>query len=1316
MRRMFLILLFGIVVLCGVFVFLFGTTIGTNLIFTSITNRISGLTFDSVSGFWGNFNIMRMVYHTPELGVIKVDKCNISVNFKYFLVKKIYINNLLLTDVYIDGRESNLEHVSAENIATNKIFRKILKNYSIILKNIVCNNICIMLDEMEFKFQNINTGCILKNNLLRVLPSYISEGFVLYNFFLDDSSNKQTNITLYSAHWIKDLFCIKDVLRNLIDDVLIVIRKKYKFSINFVFTDIQGKDFNFFYNCKNRYVINRFQIQFSCIKEVINSKFHINSSLGYCNGVANIVLGNRYPVYIVVDYYHYAYLKNLNDDQLEQKDLGKIKLMITGSLIDELCVDCDILNIISSTVHILMKIKLKNPTTPIRLLVIGRKIPMFSLGSNKLIFENFNFFLIGNTRNYSIQMHSNLVCSKIAVRYVSMRAQGNSNSCTISELKIKMLNGYCKMIGTIKWGGDRISWNNIYSFNDVNVNQYLKYSTKELSKKIITQDFVNFNVQRLAVLSYPYLQVCRDGSISNDNIIIHNKSVLTERINNRCNISTFILESPLGSDKKGGDNILDLQVRGTHQSRIFGVALEVDMINCSIFSSGLSGNLSIYFGLHGTINSPFILLHIHAQSLNWRSKNISIEKIQINSNINYDALMQSNFFIKLDKVQCRKFALNELLVQGMGDIVRHSLRIILYDKELVGIVNLNGEFDLVNPSWNGRLINTIFFTPIGTWKLINDMIFSYQYTSHKFVFKAHCWESNFCQVSITDRLQRSFLKKISVIINNFNFIFLDLKLIKNVNIYNMRLYFKDVYWNFGEVLPQGSIVYSITRLDMLFCDKENIDFYHIKVNDLICHTTFTATSFSCVSSAEIENDKSYLKFSITDLYNTPKISGNIRLDDMKVGSFFYLLFQSKEYINGLINMNLNFKGYLNSPKFYGMIQFKNCDFNQSNFPFVVQDVFLQINFFGNYAILNGVIQTEHGGQLYLDGKLNSLNSFKNIHLVLNIKGEQINVRISSPSLYAKISTNLICKITTKGIDLTGRIDVPWAKIEFQEFSRNAIEISSEEILLDSSCLRPTLVNKSKNFGIFTISSIFIHLGHDVHFNGLGLYTKLQGDLEISYTNNSNDLLVLGHVKMLSGYFKAYGINLIIKQGQVLFSGAVNQAYLDIEAVKSASFILNSKDPVTVGIHITGVVDQLKLEFLSNSVLLSQQEIASYLLGEYNTTLSKLNTIGNNTITSLLIGMGIERYEKFIGKIGRVLGVQDLTINTQDFIGGGYTKSSVVALSGYIAPGLQIKYGISIVDLLTTVTVRYCINHQLYLEATSRGHDQALDLLYKFNFG
>ncbi|MGL6146918.1 MAG: translocation/assembly module TamB domain-containing protein, partial [Plesiomonas sp.] len=100
---------------------------------------------------------------------------------------------------------------------------------------------------------------------------------------------------------------------------------------------------------------------------------------------------------------------------------------------------------------------------------------------------------------------------------------------------------------------------------------------------------------------------------------------------------------------------------------------------------------------------------------------------------------------------------------------------------------------------------------------------------------------------------------------------------------------------------------------------------------------------------------------------------------------------------------------------------------------------------------------------------------------------------------------------------------------------------------------------------------------------------------------------------------------------------------------------------------------------------------------------------SGAMTSALIGIGLSQGSQLVGQIGQAFGISDLSLDTQ-----GVGDSSQVVVSGYIMPGLQVKYGVGIFDSLAELTLRYRLMPSLYLQAVS-GLNQAVDLIYQFEF-
>jgi translocation and assembly module TamB len=345
------------------------------------------------------------------------------------------------------------------------------------------------------------------------------------------------------------------------------------------------------------------------------------------------------------------------------------------------------------------------------------------------------------------------------------------------------------------------------------------------------------------------------------------------------------------------------------------------------------------------------------------------------------------------------------------------------------------------------------------------------------------------------------------------------------------------------------------------------------------------------------------------------------------------------------------------------------------------------------STLEGLLSTTHG-QLNLagDADWHDINAWR---ARIAAKGNQLRVTIP-PMVRIDVSPDLVFEATPQLFSLNGSVDIPWARITVQELPESAVGVSRDEVMLDNQ-LKPI---QPATAAIPINSNLMVRIGNDVRLDAFGLKAMLRGNLRV--VQDRNGLGLNGQIDIPSGRFHAYGQDLIVRKGQLLFSGPPDQPLLNIEAVRNPDA---TQDGVTAGVRVTGMADAPRLEVFSDPTL-SQQEALSYLLRGQG-----LGSTGadGNAMTSMLIGMGVAQSGQLVGKIGEAFGVSNLALDTE-----GVGDSSQVVVSGYVLPGLQVKYGVGIFDSLATLTLRYRLMPRLYLEAVS-GIDQALDVLYQFEF-
>lgn len=280
--------------------------------------------------------------------------------------------------------------------------------------------------------------------------------------------------------------------------------------------------------------------------------------------------------------------------------------------------------------------------------------------------------------------------------------------------------------------------------------------------------------------------------------------------------------------------------------------------------------------------------------------------------------------------------------------------------------------------------------------------------------------------------------------------------------------------------------------------------------------------------------------------------------------------------------------------------------------------------------------------------------------------------------------------------IDGNISLPWGRIVVEELPPSAIGVSKDQVILNDQ-LEPEQETASVPFSVQT--NINIKIGDDFKLSAFGLEGGLSGNLNVAQRDKGP--FVTGEVNIVDGSYRSFGQDLLIKQGKILMNGPVDQPYVQITAIRNPD---NTQDEVTAGVRVTGPADEPSVTIFSEPAM-PQANALSYLLRGQNID----GESGGNSMTTTLIGLSLAQSGRVVGQIGEAFGVQDLQVDT-----AGSGDDSQVTVSGYVLPGLQVKYGVGIFDSVGEFTVRYRLMQDLYVEAMS-GLDSAVDLLYQFEF-
>ncbi|MDW6002830.1 autotransporter assembly complex protein TamB [Vibrio mangrovi] len=435
-----------------------------------------------------------------------------------------------------------------------------------------------------------------------------------------------------------------------------------------------------------------------------------------------------------------------------------------------------------------------------------------------------------------------------------------------------------------------------------------------------------------------------------------------------------------------------------------------------------------------------------------------------------------------------------------------------------------------------------------------------------------------------------------------------------------------------------------------------------------------------------------LAVTIPDINRQQKhITGNIDVNRLDLSLMQSLLGDYSEF-GSIVDGRLKVHGPILHPQIEGKLAVSQLQLQGEVTPVDIRQGNIDIRFQGYQAQLSALVQTPEG-ELHLQGDADwaKMDAWA-VHSRLYADGVDIDF---PPYVKLRAIPDMTLTLTPKIARVEGTVEIPEGDITVDELPDSAVRVSKDQVIIRHS--QPVEQQQSLPFTLE--SHVTVTLGKKVRLSAFGLDGNLQGGLTISQRDNAP--FMTGEVNILNGTYRSLGQDLVIQQGKVIMNGPVSQPYVAITAIRNPD---NIEDDVTVGIKVDGPADNPSVSIFSNPAM-AQANALSYLIRGQN-----LDAESNNgALTTSLIGLSLAQSGKLVGEIGQAFGVQDLQLDTS-----GAGEDSQVTVSGYILPGLQVKYGVGIFNSVGEFTVRYRLMSDLYIEAVS-GLTSTMNVLYQFEF-
>ncbi|MBZ5487877.1 translocation/assembly module TamB [Halomonas aquamarina] len=455
-----------------------------------------------------------------------------------------------------------------------------------------------------------------------------------------------------------------------------------------------------------------------------------------------------------------------------------------------------------------------------------------------------------------------------------------------------------------------------------------------------------------------------------------------------------------------------------------------------------------------------------------------------------------------------------------------------------------------------------------------------------------------------------------------------------------------------------------------------------------------------------------LNLSLNDPLGQGRLDGELLANNLTLEPYRPMVI-NMDHLEGAIDGRVQIGGTTRQPDLQGSLALRGLRLHGPDIPLDVRDGELTVSFDGEQGDINGFVSAERG-RLNITGDA-YWPSADDWRIGVDLNATQEPLLLVLPQFgRLEAAPDIRVRVTPERLQVRGNVDLPWARLQVGSRSSSAIEPSSDEIIITESddraaeeaALRaqangddPSAAAELVQAGMELDVLITLTLGRDMQISAYGLESGLGGTLEIR--QDSGGLQLFGDVNLVDGRFQAFGQDLLIRRGQLLFSGPPALPTLDFEAIRNPDV---TEDDVIAGLRVTGSAEEPNVMIFSEPSMGETQALSYLLRGRAPDAGGGMDS----ALTTALIGMSLGRTGGAVGSIGEAFGIDDLALDTT-----GAGDESQVALSGQLTDDIRISYGVGIFSPIAELTLRYTLWRNLYVQAVS-GANQAVDLIYTFS--
>ncbi len=427
------------------------------------------------------------------------------------------------------------------------------------------------------------------------------------------------------------------------------------------------------------------------------------------------------------------------------------------------------------------------------------------------------------------------------------------------------------------------------------------------------------------------------------------------------------------------------------------------------------------------------------------------------------------------------------------------------------------------------------------------------------------------------------------------------------------------------------------------------------------------------------------------LDNPASYSADVQWSALNLGSLQPLL-PDLDALAGELVIDTEIVGSASGPRFDGTAQLRGGELRGLDLPTELHGARMDLTLQGQTADIDGGWRANAQSaneSVALSGRVDWRTDPS---LQLRVTGQSLPVDYP-PWIRAEVDPDLNITVSAERVDVGGVLRVPRADIDIVAPESQPPTPSSDTVLVDDL----DGVSDGDTAAMAIALDLTVELDDEVSLSGFGFDSRLQGAVDVRVPPGQ-PLQLFGNVSILDGRYQAWGQDLGIEFGEIVFTGPPSTAVVDATAWREL-------DTVRAGVAISGQVASPDVQVISEPPMPDQEALSYLVLGR------AWDEAGDRqaAITRAALSLGLKRSGGITDRVAEGLGVQSLSVEAQ---GSGDDTSAVV--NAQLNDKLSVQYGVGVFVPFRTLTARYQLGRQLYVEAV-QGVESALDFFYSIDF-